>query len=320
LLSWRIVKVFGWATFRRIGADRKINRIYTVVLLMSIFLQLSLFFIVTSMALWIDQLCFGSIGIFSTHTAVYKALDIVIFFLLLPWLALGWFGVRKENKKMMYAFIGISVFLLVEWASEFLSDSWRLTFLTWDFFAIMSVVAAALTLAVTVLGVVCFLHFGEGLSNYLKPDEPLVGEDFQPVTVPHDVETASRSSTSSLGEKVAFPDSGSVPTYQMPFGSAPAPSEPSRGNELPAPLGSVKVQGAVQATVPAAPPRAQLNRDSMTSTSTDESDVNPFHLEERLSTTSRNKVQSRWSKDSSEKSTRSGGHRTNLLGKRWVIE
>lgn len=32
---------------------------------------------------------------------------------------------------MMYAFLGISVFLLGEWAFEFLSDTWRLTFLTW---------------------------------------------------------------------------------------------------------------------------------------------------------------------------------------------
>ncbi|KAG8981732.1 hypothetical protein FRB90_007044, partial [Tulasnella sp. 427] len=128
LLSWKIIKVFGWATFRRIGADRKINGIYTVVLLMTVFLQLSLFFIVTTMALWIDQLCFGAIGKFSSHMMMYRAVDIVIFVMLLPWLALGWFGVRRESKKMMYGFFGISVFLLGQWASSFGSTAWRLTF------------------------------------------------------------------------------------------------------------------------------------------------------------------------------------------------
>lgn len=37
-----------------------------------------------------------------------------------------------------------------------------------DFFALMAVVAAVLTLSVTVLGIICFRNFGEGLSNYCK--------------------------------------------------------------------------------------------------------------------------------------------------------
>lgn len=39
----------------------------------------SLFFILTSMAIWIDQLCFGYIGIFSSHMMLYKGVDIFIF-------------------------------------------------------------------------------------------------------------------------------------------------------------------------------------------------------------------------------------------------
>ncbi|KAG8895246.1 hypothetical protein FRB99_000688, partial [Tulasnella sp. 403] len=96
LLSWKVVKAFGWATFRRIGADRRINRVYHFVLMMTIFLQLSLFFIVTSVALWIDQLCNGSIGIFSKHMMIYRVVGICVFIILIPWLTLGWFAVRKE--------------------------------------------------------------------------------------------------------------------------------------------------------------------------------------------------------------------------------
>lgn len=32
------------------------------------------------MALWIDQLCFGSIGRFSSHMMIYRTIDIIIFF------------------------------------------------------------------------------------------------------------------------------------------------------------------------------------------------------------------------------------------------
>ena len=44
-LSWRLIKTFGWQTFKRIGASLEINRIYMLVLIFSIGLQLAFFFV-----------------------------------------------------------------------------------------------------------------------------------------------------------------------------------------------------------------------------------------------------------------------------------
>ena len=61
------------------GASRTINRIYKLVLTLSIVIQLSLFFVVTAVTLWLDQLYHGAIAIMATQSNVYEAfLTIVI--------------------------------------------------------------------------------------------------------------------------------------------------------------------------------------------------------------------------------------------------
>lgn len=77
-------QAFGWQTFKRIGADLQINRIYKLVLIHSISLQLSIFFIVVSMALWIDQLYNGAIGRDTPHAGLFKVVYIVLYLVRTP--------------------------------------------------------------------------------------------------------------------------------------------------------------------------------------------------------------------------------------------
>ena len=72
-------QLFGWQTFKRVGASRKINRVYKLVLILSIVIQLSLFFILASIGLWIDSLYNGAIGQLSTDR---KLFEIVLFVVL----------------------------------------------------------------------------------------------------------------------------------------------------------------------------------------------------------------------------------------------
>lgn len=46
-----MVQLFGWQTFKRVGASIKINRIYRLVLILSITIQLSLFFMAVTAGL-----------------------------------------------------------------------------------------------------------------------------------------------------------------------------------------------------------------------------------------------------------------------------
>lgn len=50
----------------------------------------------------------------------------------------------------------------------FFSTTFRWTFVTWRFFSIMAVASILMTLLCLILGVVCRLNFGKGLSRYRR--------------------------------------------------------------------------------------------------------------------------------------------------------
>ena len=89
-LSWKLLKAritrlflaailscdqrqsFGWQTFKRVGASRAISRFYDVVLVLSIVIQLSLFFIIVSASLWLDQILNGNIAHLTTRRTAFE--------------------------------------------------------------------------------------------------------------------------------------------------------------------------------------------------------------------------------------------------------
>jgi len=229
-LSWRLIKLFGWQTFKRVGASRTINRVYMLVLSLSIAIQLSLFFIVVSIALWIDQLYNGPIGHLATRGTVYKGVLVTVLLLLIPWLSMGWVAVRRELRIPMLIFLVMSFGYLAGWGAMFASTTFRWTFVTWRFFSVITSGSVFLTVITFVLGVVCRVNFGKGLSRYLNAQEPLPGDDFSPVQ-PDNV-------TSSDPEKVEFPSArGGIPTFSVAFGKDNDVPPPSQMNFGPPRLG-----------------------------------------------------------------------------------
>jgi len=215
-LSWRLTKVFGWKTFKRIGASVAINRQYTVVLILSIAIQISLFFILAAVSLWIDQLFNGTIARLCEHNLAYKILVILAIVLLVPWLSTGWFSVRRESRIPMLFFLGLSCLYLLGWGAMFASDVFRWTVVHWSFFGTMVGASIALTAATLVCGVVCRLGFGKGLPRYLNSQEVLPGNNFAAIDTP-DV------------QKVDFPSGNRlIPTYSASFGSGDEVPPPSQ--------------------------------------------------------------------------------------------
>ncbi|KAG8220055.1 hypothetical protein J3R82DRAFT_1072 [Butyriboletus roseoflavus] len=202
VLSWKLAKSFGWQTFKRVGASLTISRIYKIVLTLSIVIQLSLFFIVTSIALWLDQLWNGAIGHLAT-SPVYRPLLIVTLILLPPWLAAGWYSVRRERKIEIFGFLLMCLCYLAGWGAMFDSTTFRWTYVTWTFFGLMTSASVFLTLLSFILGIICRFNFGKGLPHYLNAQEPIEG-DFEPVIF-------------GDPEKVAFP-SNNEPTFSVAFG------------------------------------------------------------------------------------------------------
>ncbi|KAH7104743.1 hypothetical protein BKA62DRAFT_741991 [Auriculariales sp. MPI-PUGE-AT-0066] len=203
VLSYKLLKAFGWQTFKKIGASWAINRCYQLVLAFSITIQLAVFFVGANIALWLDQLCHGFISPYAEHRKVYEGIYITALVILIPWLAVGWFAVRKESRVWMAVFLAVAIVMIIGWASMFASRMLRWTFRVWDFFAFMTVAAAVLLVAAISLGV--------GLPQYLVTDELGVEPSWEP---------AMESTYGDEEKLVKFPSETSphpVPTFSDAF-------------------------------------------------------------------------------------------------------
>ncbi|KAF8917502.1 hypothetical protein CPB85DRAFT_1215337 [Mucidula mucida] len=191
-------------------------------------LQLSLFFMLVTVSLWIESLFNGVASEVAQFPAFYKATAfITVFVPVIPWLISGWFAVRKEKRKLMFIFLFLALLYLTGWAVMFYSDSFRWTFLNWLFFSIMASLSVALTVTVFILGVICRYNFGKGLPHFLNPDESFSDTD---------------STHSFDEEKVAFPSRESrfqVRPFSLVFDRvrapvAAAPPIPEMPRDIPA--------------------------------------------------------------------------------------
>ncbi|EJU00913.1 hypothetical protein DACRYDRAFT_116797 [Dacryopinax primogenitus] len=200
-LTWKLVKRFGWQTFKRIGASILMHRYYQLVLILSVSIQLSTFFLVAFMALWIDQLWNGAIGHFNHHATGFQAGFIVLIILTPIWLVAGWTAVYKEWRRLMTGFLAFAGLTTVLFPFLFISPTFRLTFQTWSFFATQAVFAISLEVTTLVLGILCRLNFGNGLLDYLAG--PIADDDSDAFIrgLPEDT------------EKIHFPSMSHLPTF-----------------------------------------------------------------------------------------------------------
>ncbi|KAJ7596724.1 hypothetical protein C8J56DRAFT_1106125 [Mycena floridula] len=297
-LSWKLFKLFGWQTFKRVGASLAINRIYKLVLVLSIVLQLSFFFMGATVSLWLDELINGAASHVAWYVTLYKASSFATLVLLVPWIAAGWFSVRQEMRMPMFVFLVLSILYLAAWGTMFLADTFRWSFFTWRFFGLMATASVVLTLAAFVLGVICRYNFGKGLPRYLNAQEPLPGDDFSPVY-------------SSDLEKVDFPSNEKpIPTFSATFGSGPEVPPPSQ--MFASRMGPRFFNSAAE---PFESPRSTvLPEPALTRTSSRSSDQSStvMHSSENHGT-----IGSYYSYSPSEGSPRND---TSIGGKRWVIE
>jgi len=202
-----------------------INRVYKLVLILSIVIQLALFFMIVTVALWIDQLWNGQIAHLAILAFVYKPVFIIVLVLLVPWLMTGWFAVRRELRMPMLVFLVLSLGYLAGWGVMFASTTFRWTFVQWRFFSLIASGSVLLTLVAFILGVICRLNFGKGLPRYLNAQELIPDE-----RVP---DPFKLSINDYDPEKVDFP-SDVIPTFSVAFGSedeVPPPNQMFAGRQ-----------------------------------------------------------------------------------------
>ncbi|KAJ8084390.1 hypothetical protein PM082_003159 [Marasmius tenuissimus] len=314
-LTWKLIKLFGWQTFKRVGASLAINRMYKLVLVMSIVLQLSIFFMGATCGLWIDNLFNGVAAKTAWYVPLYKATAFVTIILLVPWIIMGWVSIRRELRIYMAIFLFLSLCYLGGWSVMFLADTFRWTFVTWMFFRMMAVSSVFLTVTAFVLGVVCRYNFGKGLPRYLSAQEPLPGDDFTPVYHTSDV------------EKVDFPSNEKpIPTFSAAFGrgaEVPPPSQMFPGRMSNGPRffqrSAVPFESPRGSDGSITPPQSVMVRDNMRS---DDPHPNASlgRSDSSSSKSSVNSFSSYYNYSGNQQHARSGSSETMGTGRRWVIE
>jgi hypothetical protein len=212
-LSWHLLKVYNAQSFKCVGAPRHIVRIYKFFMAILACLQLEVFVLVVAMALWVEKLTNSPMATYSWHTTVYQGLFIFTTVVLIPWITMGWFAVRREMKLMMSIFLTIAFMLLSSWAIMFYSLIYRWTLAQWPFLACFTGVSFILIIASIVLGVVCWLNFNKGLAEYLHIEDALSSANFMPQVFTHDVEKGS--SDFKIRQDDLFERELPLPTYYV---------------------------------------------------------------------------------------------------------
>ncbi|KAI0080021.1 hypothetical protein K474DRAFT_381765 [Panus rudis PR-1116 ss-1] len=330
-LTWRLIKLFGWQTFKRVGASLTIRRLYNVILILSIIIQLSAFFIVVSAALWLDQIYNGNIGRLTTAPQLFRGVVILVILLVIPWLSIGWISVRREHRIAMLIFLVLSFGYLVGWSSMFVSKVFRWTFAQWRFFSIMACASVIITASTLALGVYCRVNFGKGLTRYLNSERRLE-DDFVPVdsrTYFNDREKEG----SMYEEKVAFPSNDPlVPTYSATFGPNPAVDmtvpPPAHTTYAPRIMGPRFFQQGQQSENPFEQPSYQVQvppslipaYPGPTRSLTTDSDSLTRHGSGASQHSLSSITSSGTAQSASSKGSGSGGSHEKLRKQRWIIE
>jgi len=187
-LVWVLVKRYSTASFNRVGAPAHIIRAYKFYLCMLVCLQMAVYLFIGSTGLWIDQLFNSALTKISTHTPIYVGLFLFTIIVLIPWISLGWYSVRREKKRPMLAFLLIDFVFFTAWAIMYYSEVYRWTWIQWPFFASLTACAQVIMAATIVIGTICWRQFGNGLAHYLHVEKVLSRMDFEPEIFQHDVE------------------------------------------------------------------------------------------------------------------------------------
>lgn len=180
-LTLNLFKVYKTQTAKLVGTSTQVNTVYKLVLTLSVSLQLAGFFIFASTAIWIDKVSSGAISHVAIHLSLYRVAFVVTTILGIPWLVLGWISVRREKRNLFAAFTILGLILVVVSSAMFASALYRFVFDTWSFFATITVFAYILLVLTSILGILCRVKFGNGLTAYLTVGERTEDLSFDPV-------------------------------------------------------------------------------------------------------------------------------------------
>ncbi|KAI3612725.1 hypothetical protein WG66_014612 [Moniliophthora roreri] len=214
-LSLTLLRLYNVESFNYMGAPKKIVRIQRYFMAVKVCLQLEAFVLLMASGLWVDQLLNSYIKDLTDHFTLYVGIFISFTIVLVPWLITGWYGIRHEHRLATGMFVALGFIFFAASCIMFYSQVYRWTFYAWPNMGCFTTASIILFLASFVLGLLCRLNFGQGLSQYLHAEAALASSNFAPEVFERDVEK-NKTSLDDLKEKRGFelpiPTFHTVPT------------------------------------------------------------------------------------------------------------
>jgi len=212
-LSWTLLQVYNTQSFKCVGAPEHIVRINRFFMAVLACLQLEAFVLTAAMGLWVDVLVNTAIAHISSHTPAYEGLFVTTTVILIPWVVMGWYAIRREMRRLMVSFLALGFLITTGWGGVmFYSRVYRWSFLQWPFLGCFTVASLTLIGASMILGLICRLNFGKGLAQYLRAEGVLASSNFAPEVFKHDEEKGTMDLEDIKSPYVEQP----LPTYNPP--------------------------------------------------------------------------------------------------------
>jgi len=177
-LSYKIYKVFSTRIFSAVGVTPIIERVHKIVLLFSVSLHLTVFFVIASTAMWINKATNSDVSFLAVNNRSSLAAGAITLLLIIPWMFLGWFCIRRESRWRFLTFCLISVLLLTIFTVMFWNGSYRFIFTSWPFFTTITITGYVLVTVSIILGIWCRFNFGHGYAHFVQVNEVLENMDF----------------------------------------------------------------------------------------------------------------------------------------------
>ncbi|KAG8984388.1 hypothetical protein FRB90_005350, partial [Tulasnella sp. 427] len=190
-------------------------------------LKLLSFIIPVTAALWLDAVFSSLPAAFSAQNELEEALFSCFAGFVLPWLMLGYEATRRSLCRTMIMFLVLTLPILAGWSAFLAVDLYRVWLVSWQFLAVLPVIAITLTTAVLVLGVIYRIDFKRGLPQIMGHCLPKDGfastttaprdveraiaaqdEKFHELSLPHKVQFDIPSTTSAKAVEVTEAQSG----------------------------------------------------------------------------------------------------------------
>ncbi|KAI8359173.1 hypothetical protein BD560DRAFT_405521 [Blakeslea trispora] len=165
-LCYKLYKQFGWNIYKRIGADIKqqarfrLAQVYLLILKLDAFFHFVLCVFYT--VIMTQEKYYTLLGSVNRKFAGY-VIHIILTILLIPGLLLARFGVIKENKQVMMAFLVTQCIMALDFILILVDSAG-----SWVFWNLAVCLAIGLCIATFILSIMVQRNFGKGLRPYMQ--------------------------------------------------------------------------------------------------------------------------------------------------------